>query len=243
MIQETTTYTCDRCGSTNLIKNGTNKCGNQQYHCKDCGACRVLKPQKGYSETFRQRVLRAAKERVSLRGIERIFGVCRQTVARWIRQHVRQLPLLIDTLKDYQVGDSLEIDELWSFVRHKGRKRWIWIALCRRTRQIVAFYIGNRDEAAARQLEQRIPFPYTWCPMYTDYYPAYDGILPEHLHWQKDKQSGATSHVERWNNTLRQRLGRFVRKTLSFSKSEQMYYLMLLWFIIDYNQEVASLTN
>jgi hypothetical protein len=31
------------------------------------------------------------------------------------------------------------------------------------------------------------------------------------------KYTGETAHVEHWNNTLRQRLARFVRKTLSFS--------------------------
>ncbi|HXK42400.1 MAG TPA: IS1 family transposase, partial [Anaerolineae bacterium] len=34
MIQETITYHCHKCGSANIVKNGTNKCGNCQYHCK-----------------------------------------------------------------------------------------------------------------------------------------------------------------------------------------------------------------
>lgn len=33
------------------------------------------------------------------------------------------------------------------------------------------------------------------------------------------KESDQTAHVERWNNSLRQRLARFVRKTLSFSST------------------------
>ena len=180
MIQETTTYTCRSCGSANIIKNGTNKCGNPQYHCKDCGAYRVLKPKEPHSDETQKQVLRAARERVSLRGIERIFKVCRQTVAKWIRDYLKQLPVIADTLLLYEVGDVLEIDELWSFVLGKEHKRWVWVALCRRTRQIVAFYIGKRDENAARQLEQRIPYPYTLSPMYTDQYAAYDGILPDH---------------------------------------------------------------
>ena len=243
MIQETTKFACRSCGSANIIKNGTNKCGKPQYHCKDCGVYRVLEPTEKHSAEKRRQVLRAALERVSLRGIERIFKVCRQTVARWIRAYLKQLPVLTDTLLLYEVGDVLEIDELWSFVGRKDHKRWVWLALCRRTRQIVAFYIGKRDDHAARQLEQRIPYPYTLCPMYTDQYAAYDGILPEHLHWAKEKKSGATSHIERWNNTLRQRLARFVRKALSFSKSDVMHRIMLEWFIIDYNLEVASLTT
>jgi hypothetical protein len=35
------------------------------------------------------------------------------------------------------------------------------------------------------------------------------------------KESGEATHVERWNNALRQRLGRFVRIALSFSKTEE----------------------
>ena len=33
-------------GSENIVKNGTNRCGNQQYWCKDCGARRVLEPKR-----------------------------------------------------------------------------------------------------------------------------------------------------------------------------------------------------
>ena len=44
-------------------------------------------------------------------------------------------------------------------------------------------------------------------------------------------------HVERWINTLGQRLSRFVRKTLSFSKSRQMHHCCLKLFICRYNLE------
>jgi IS1 family transposase len=46
---------------------------------------------------------------------------------------------------------------------------------------------------------------------------------------------------EPWNNTLRQRLGRFVRKTLSFSKSTFMHYICLSLFLHRYNLERASI--
>ena len=243
MIQETTKFTCRSCGSANIIKNGTNKCGNPQYHCKDCGVYRVLKPKVRHSAQTKAQVLRACLERISLRGIERVFGVCRQTVVKWLREYVRQLPVLAQTLDLYAVGDVLEVDELWSFVGKKAHKRWVWIALCRRTRQIVAFYIGRRDEVSAQQLWQRIDYPYSLCPLYSDQYPTYGKVLPDHLHWAKEKGSGATSHLERWNNTLRQRLARFVRKTLSFSKSDTMHHIMLEWFIIEYNLNVLSLTT
>jgi hypothetical protein len=47
---------------------------------------------------------------------------------------------------------------------------------------------------------------------------------------------GETAHVERWNNTLRQRLARFVRKTLSFSKDPEMHEACLNLFLHRYNR-------
>jgi len=243
MIQETITYTCRSCGSDNIIKNGTNRCGNPQYHCKECGVYRVLKPKVRHSQEKKEQILKACQERVSLRGIERIFNVCRQTVVKWVKAYVKTLPVLADTLALYEVGDVLEIDEMWSFVLNRAQKRWLWLALCRRTRQIVAYYIGKRDEAAAQQLEQRIAYPYTLCVRYTDQYAVYDGVLPQHLHWAKEKGSGRTSHIENWNNTLRQRLARFVRKSLSFSKCDFMHHIMVEWFIIEHNLRMLSLTD
>ncbi|MCU0480548.1 MAG: hypothetical protein MUE54_04970, partial [Anaerolineae bacterium] len=78
----------------------------QQYHCKDCGAYRVLKPKQAYSQTTQETVLKACKERVSLGGITRIFGMSRQTVAGWIKRHAKHLPLLVDTLLPSQADDN-----------------------------------------------------------------------------------------------------------------------------------------
>lgn len=52
--------------------------------------------------------------------------------------------------------------------------------------------------------------------------------------------SGIRSIVERWNNTLLQRLVRFVRKSLSFSKSEEMHEICLLLFLHSYNLALIS---
>ncbi len=41
--------------------------------------------------------------------------------------------------------DVLELDEVWSCVLKKAGARWVWTAMCRRTRHIVAFAIGDRE--------------------------------------------------------------------------------------------------
>ena len=89
MIHETTIYYCTRCASSNLVKNGHNPKGKQQYRCKDCGASGVLNPSVAYTEADKERILAAYHERPSMRGIERMFGVTRQTLANWLKKSRR----------------------------------------------------------------------------------------------------------------------------------------------------------
>lgn len=39
--------------------------------------------------------------------------------------------------------DVLELDELWNYFHKRDNKLWNWIALCRRTRQVVAYVCGK----------------------------------------------------------------------------------------------------
>ena len=129
----------------------------------------------------------------------------------------------------------LELDELWSFVQKKANKCWVWIVLCRPTRQVVAYFIGDHSAAACQQLWERVPAAYRAGHCYTDFWEAYQKVLPSEQHTTSGKETGQTNHVERWNNTLRQRLARFVRMTLSFSKSATMHDACLRLFLHRYN--------
>ena len=148
----------------------------------------------------------------------------------------KNLPELASTLAPAQRGDALELDEFWSFVLRKSNKAWVWLALCRRTRQVVAVAVGDRSEKTCRQLWERIPAQYRKKQAYTDFWEAYYGVVPERQHRPGGKEEGQTNHVERFNNTLRQRLGRFVRKTLSFSKCPKMHWWCLLLFLHEHNK-------
>ena len=127
-------------------------------------------------------------------------------------------PTVEQTLAQAEADDVLELDEVWSFVLKKTEKRWLWVALCRRTRQIVAFVIGDRSETTCRKLWEAIPESYKACQSYSDFWDAYAKVFPEATHRSVGKETGLTNHVERWNNTLRQWNARYVRKTLSFPK-------------------------
>ena len=133
----------------------------------------------------------------------------------------------------------LELDELWAFVLKKVNKVWIGIALCRKPRQVVAYAVGDRSQQTCRKLWNAIPEAYRAGHCYTDFWAAYQAVIPEEQHTAVGKETGETAPVERWHNTLRQRLSRFVRETLSFSKSLLMHIACLDLFLHRYNLERA----
>lgn len=192
--------------------------------------------------------LHAARARNNFSRLSRAFFFTRIDAHLWcfsqygfrLAQRKKQLtPELSETLVAPNEPPTLELDELWSFVLKKANKRWIWIALCRQTRQVVAYQIGDRSEATCRKLWERVPAVFRTAHCFSDFWEAYQLVIPPEQHTAVGKESGETAHVERWNNTLRQRLARFVRKTLSFSKSDVMHEICLFLFLHRYNNELA----
>ncbi|RYG67992.1 IS1 family transposase [bacterium] len=144
------------------------------------------------------------------------------------------------TLLPAQSDDVLELDELWSFVGSKKKAVWLWIALCRRTRQVVAWHFGSRGASTCRALWNKIPDSYRRAFCFSDFWEAYQRVIPEEQHQACGKEEGQTNHVERFNLTLRQRIGRLTRKTLSFSKSYFMHIIVFRLFLKLYNQNKAA---
>lgn len=98
----------------------------------------------------------------------------------------------------------------------------------------MAYAVGGRGADTCQKLKQSIPEAYAQAQTVSDFWEAYKPVFGEN-HRCVGKESGETAHVERWNNTLRQRMGRFVRKTLSFSKTEENHEASLKLFIHQYN--------
>jgi IS1 family transposase len=138
------------------------------------------------------------------------------------KKKAAELPNLSETLLSPDACDPksmiLEADELWLFVFKKEKKAWVWMVLCRKTRQIIAYVIGDRSETTCQRLWDSLPQAYSLGHCYTDFWDTYQTVIPKNQHTAVGKEMGETAHIERFNNTLRQRLGRFVRKTLSFSR-------------------------
>jgi insertion element IS1 protein InsB len=130
-----------------------------------------------------------------------------------------------------------EIDEMWSFVGKKKNKQWIWIAMDARSRQIIAFHVGDRSRKSARKLWESIPKNYRdKATFYTDDWQAYKGVIPKKRH---RVVKGKANHIERFNCTMRQRVSRLVRKSLSFSKKLTNHIGAIKYFICHYNLQRA----
>ncbi len=109
------------------------------------------------------------------------------------------------------------------------------------TRQVVARAVGDRSEKTCQELWDNIPEDYRKGHCFADFWKAYQAVIPEEQLTQVGKETGETAHIERWNCTLRQRLGRFVRETFSFSKIMPMHIICLDLFLHRYNLDRAIL--
>ncbi|RZI55985.1 MAG: IS1 family transposase [Pseudomonas sp.] len=156
------------------------------------------------------------------------------------KQRQTGVPYLEATLLPAHEDEVLELDEVWSFVASKKNKVWIWLALCRRTRQIVAWWYGPRDKLSCWCLWENVPAAYKSGLCYTDFYASYKSIVPPQKHRPCAKKEGQTNHIERFNLTLRQSVARLVRKTLSFSKKVLPHIQALRLFFVHYNERVAT---
>ena len=76
---------CRKCQSEKIVKNGSNSSGNPKYKCKNCGFGGVFQSVRK-DEAFKERVVKAAQERTSARGLGRTFGISYQTALRWIKK-------------------------------------------------------------------------------------------------------------------------------------------------------------
>jgi insertion element IS1 protein InsB len=155
---------CPGCGSPQFKKNGHIHSGKRNHQCKVCGRQFVAGAEERIIASEQRMLIEYLLcERISLRGICRAVGVSLTWLLHFMVErfaacpdhlHV-QLPVSPTTVVLRQL--EAESDELWSFVQKKAYKQWIWIAMDAKTRQIIAFHIGDRSRGSAKQLWAKIP--------------------------------------------------------------------------------------
>jgi insertion element IS1 protein InsB len=224
-------------------RNGHIHTGKQNHRCKRCGRAFVLLPENHLiTEEQRMLIERLLLERISLRGICRAVGVGLRWLLQFMVERFSAAPEHLNVAPPVHTPAVIvqrleaEMDELWSFVGAKANRHWVWIAMDATTRQVIAFHVGDRSGQSAHALWEQMPAVYReQATFYTDQYEVYTGVIPSAQHRAISKLARKTNHVERFNCTLRQRVSRLVRATLSFSKKVNNHIGAIRYFICDYN--------
>ena len=136
-------------------------------------------------------------------------------------------PYILDKVEANQLADlevsfalSTEWDEFWSFVGYKPNQRWTWYVIERCSGCILAYHNGRRtDESLLALLDKVAHLPITIC--YTDDWGAYKRCLP--LEYRQIIGKDNTWKIERKNLNFRTHIKRLSRRTICFSKNEQIH--------------------
>ncbi|MXY67088.1 MAG: IS1 family transposase [Acidobacteriia bacterium] len=252
---------------------GKNRSGTRRYQCVRCGRTQS-EPRRSVGNMYLpfEKACRTAEllvEGCSVRSAARLSGLPRCTVLSLVAKAGGACRLLLrDRIRNVDV-DHLELDEIWGFVYKKQRRvtakdpdtvgdAYVFIAIERTTRLIVAWHLGKRDLShtarfilAVRQATSAKRFQIS-----TDGYPEYELAIEaglsdrasygrivkvtnpgrvEPVFGNPDVSQIETTYIERFNGTLRGWLRRFSRKTYAFSKDWDMLEAALALLFASYN--------
>ncbi|MEJ6485290.1 IS1 family transposase [Nostoc punctiforme UO1] len=229
--------TCPSCGSQHTVKNGKIHNQKPKYQCQNCKIQFVENPtNKVITKDIIELIDRLLLEKIPLAGIARATLVSETWLQKYVNNKYDDIPQQVNFSAKPRGKLTIECDEAWSFVSHKANKQWIWLALDKKTREIVGVYIGDRSEDGARGLWNSLPPVSRQCAVcYTDFWAVYAQVIPSKRHQAVGNNCGKINHIERFNNIMRQRISRLVRKTLSFSKKLDNHIGAIWYFIHHYN--------
>lgn len=153
-------------------KHGRDRKGNQRYRCRLCGETwleQSPKPLGNMRISMKQAtlVLGMLLEGMSIRSVERLTGIHRDTIDDLILVAGENCRRLLDSKVKGVAAKDVQLDEIWSFIGMKEKTRvagahsaewgdsWTFIAIERDTKLVLAYAVGQRDMATcSRFLKQ-----------------------------------------------------------------------------------------
>ncbi len=197
---------------------------NKNYQCTAC--CRQFITDytyRGCRSFVRELVVPMTMNSSGIRDIARVLGISPTTVLKVLRERAAKTtePCLPPRIRD------LEIHEFWSFVKDKSHQCWCWYGFNRATKQIAAYVLGRRTDRSCQQLVAKL----AGCRVaqfYTDDWQSYTKLLPAARHINSKAE---TLNIELHNLNFRTHLKRLHRRTICFSKSDEMHAAVIKLYV------------
>ena len=197
--------------------------GVQQYSCKTC---------KKYQQTIYVKpripqekydwVKELITESCGISNISRLLKISKSSVQRVIERIVANL----QKLEINETGQSYEIDELRTFCRNKRKELWLIYAINRSSKRIISFVVGRRTKENIVKIVSTLQ-KLNPKAIFTDRLNIYRSLINKNIH---KVHLRCINYIERKNLTLRTHLKRLTRKTICFTRSENMLYnVVYIW--------------
>jgi len=115
---------CPYCQVTERqVKAGFNRTGSQRLQCQGCRRQYTPEPRPlGYSTATREMALKLYLEGNGFRRIARLLSVNHQSVVNWVTAAHASLPSSEESTLSVAAAQTLEMDELFTFIGSKKRQ-------------------------------------------------------------------------------------------------------------------------
>jgi insertion element IS1 protein InsB len=205
---------CKYCGKA-CIKWGQQKTGCQRYYCNGCNKTQqAVYSSNACEKNINRQISKLVCESVSIRGIGRVLCVAVSTVMRKIKCIAGSIIKPAVPLN----RPCFEMDELRTYLGHKGNEYWIAYAICPDTKAVIDFAVGKRSKRTLKAVVNTLLLSGVKI-INTDKLNIYQSLIPAKRHVCKAYN---TNHIERHNLNLRTHLKRLSRRTICFSRSRAM---------------------
>ena len=236
---------CIHCSSSDVVKHGCSETGEQRYRCCNDKCSHVTfmlsYTNRGCLQEIKDKVVDMALNASGIRDTARVLGISPPTVIKELKKKKPELENVNHSIlkivkypEDIQVVisrcDEAELDEMWSFVGNKSQQRWLWHAIDHQTGKILAYVFGRRKDEVFLQLKDLLE-PFGIQRFYSDDWGAYERYIEKAEHCVGKRN---TQKIERKHLTLRTRIKRLARKTICFSKLDEMHDVVIGLFINRY---------
>jgi IS1 family transposase/transposase-like protein len=214
---------CNYCTST-CIKKGYAGI-KQRYKCKKCHKYQLaFYTNKRYEKQNDADIIKLNGEGMSISGIARYLEYSKQTIMR----RILHLSKKVKKPMYNHINQIYEVDEMCIFVRKNTPKnrRWITYGIHKETRNVMDVAIGKRDKKTIGSVINTIK-GYMPKEIITDKLNLYPKLIFPFKHNTKKHYN---NHIERANLTMRIQIRRLSRKTLCYSKSEEMLKAVIILY-------------